>query len=120
MKTKPKFKDMKSMLKEFNESLRLLDADRPMDASLLKKEAKKAPTQALTESAPAPKTYVLAENAPLSRYSNSKSALSSFRVLAGLEEREISPWNPGILGETRSVRQLKEDFGMTEVKKDKK
>lgn len=118
---KPKFKNMSELLREFNESLRYMDKDMPKDKTLLKQEESKAHKAApIVESAPAPSAPVQAEAAPLSRYTSSKSALNSFRVLAGLEERELSPWNPGILGETRTVKKLQEDFGMTETKKDNK
>jgi hypothetical protein len=116
---KPRFKNMTEMLKEFNDSLRDMDRDRPKDRTLLsEKKTERAPV--IVEDAPAPKTFVQAEAAPLSKYSSSSAAMSSFRVLAGLEEREMSPWNPGILGETRTVKKMQEDFGMSKSKKDSK
>lgn len=110
---KPRFKNMADMISEFKESLEYMDKDMPKDASLLKKrpaaKSVMVTESVVTETRPVPK----AEAAPLSKYSSRSAALESFRVLAGLTEREMSPWNPGILGETRTVKKLQEDFGMT-------
>ena len=57
-----------------------------------------------------------AENAPLSRYTGQKGMIDSFRVLAGLEEQEISPRDPGIIGNTKTAQEMREDYGMAPKK----
>lgn len=109
---KPRFKNMADMLNEFKASLEYMDKDMPKDTSLLKKEKQPEARPVVESVQRESKPKVLAEAAPLSRYSSVEAAKNSFRVLAGLEEREVSPWNPGILGESRTVRQIQEDFGM--------
>lgn len=50
--------------------------------------------------------------APLSRYQTESSAIHSFRVLAGLEETELLPRDPGLSGTTRLTgAYLAEGYG---------
>ena len=108
---KPRFKDKAHLVAEFNSALRYLDQDSPKDPTIVPKQvASKKPVMESRQVQEKP--VMLAEAAPLSRYSSPGRATDSFRVLAGLEQREMSPWNPGIVGETRTVKNLMETFQM--------
>lgn len=110
----PRYKNLSSMVEGFYSLLNDMEELNPKDPTLRKPVVESKPKAApVVESKPV-KAKVIAEAAPLSQYSSSKGAVNSFRVLAGLEEREISPWDPGIFGQTKTVQEMKEDYGMAE------
>ncbi len=109
--SKPRYRDFGEYKAEFSAVLQGLDKRTPKDPTIVPKqivEQKAAPAPAKA------KPRVLAEAARYSKYSSPEKAMDSFRVLAGLEDRQMMPWNPGIVGETRSVSTLMEAFGMNE------
>lgn len=109
----PKYGSIKEALADFNSQLEKMEGQYERGPGLLLREHDhpRAPKkEELKESVqPEKKAKVVAENA--TRYSNPKSAMDSFRVLAGLEEREIMPWNPGVVGSTKSNLQIMEEAG---------
>jgi hypothetical protein len=114
-KCAPKFESLDDMLGDFDYKITEMDRWRSKDVSLLPKQEAKKPVvkTALTESKRAPKAEVTQK----SRYSTPNKAIESFKVLAGLTEREVNLWNPGLLGTTKPTHQIMEDFGMqTELK----
>lgn len=110
---KPKFNNIDELVGEFYGSLDYLDERLPKDKSL-RESAKPASKPVVTESKPVVKAKepVVAEDAFLSMYSSGQRALDSFRVLAGIEERVIMPWNASMGAETRSVGMLEEQWEM--------
>ena len=101
---KPKYRTLSAAIVDFNGLLRGLDERHPKDTTIIKPVA---PAKPVTESRGAEvKPVPMLEHAPLSKYSSSKSALNSFRVLAGLEERVIMPWDAGVVGTTRHNRDI--------------
>lgn len=107
---KPRFKTYEEMVQDFSWRIRKLDEDNPKDPTIL--EHKKPTPKPVIESKPEAKVVIKAEAARLSRYSSASRALDSFKVLAGLTEREMMPWNPGITAETRTAEMMAEAFGM--------
>lgn len=112
---KPKYKTTEELVADFNSNIRYLDRYDRKDTTLLpveQKQSGKPITESVkvVEARPAAKAEVV----KLSKYSTSKTAIDSFRVLAGLEERVLEPWNCGIVAETRSVSMLEEDFEMVD------
>ncbi len=114
---KPKYPDKLEFMLEFNAVLAGLDKANPKDPTQLPKQVK--PTnRALSESVKVVKVVVKpevkAESAWMSRYSTPARAMDSFRLLAGLDVVETMPWNPGIVGETRTPRAIMEDANVSE------
>ncbi len=93
---KPKYQNMAECVAEFNSLLR----NKLRDPA----PVKAVPVVAqLTENTEVVKKRVVkAEAVRNSRYSSSAKAMDSFRVLAGLEERDLMPWNAGAGAETRT------------------
>lgn len=111
---KPRYTNINECMAEFNSLLRHLDRQNPKDPAFAPKAAP-APVAALTESTEVEaRRVVKAERAHMSRYSSPQRAMDSFRVLAGLEESQLMPWNPGIVGETRTPAAIMEAAGIAE------
>jgi cell division septum initiation protein DivIVA len=113
-KTKPKFSNIDEMLNDFSYKITEMDRWRSKDKSLIKSEQKpvvKVPE--ITESNKSVKAKTIkAEQTKHGAYSKANKAIESFKVLAGLTEREVNLWNPGLLGTTKPTHQLMSDFGM--------
>lgn len=107
---KSRYKNASEYMAEYKSLLRDLDRQNPKDPALAPKAAPQVVESVEVET----RKPVKAERAFLSKYSSPKRAMDSFRVLAGLEERQIMPWNPGIVGETRTPQAMMEAFGMLE------
>ena len=105
---KPRFKDKKELVSDFKAALDYFDKDYVRVEHDAPPPAK--PLQESVEKTHQPE--IKAEAARLSQYSSSNSFRNSFKVLSGLVSKEAEPWNPGIVGETRSVKSLKEAFEM--------
>lgn len=106
---KPKFKNLSEMLNEYRHLM--------VDIGTVPPSTKQEKKPVVAESKVETKAAPLAERAPLSQYSSSKRALDSFRVLAGMEEREIMPWDPGLSGTTRYDNGVLAEANLTEDKK---
>lgn len=104
---KPRYGNVKDAVADFKSLLGELDVRHPKDPTL-RTESRQEPKPA-AKPAPEGKPRALAEHAPLSRYTSQNSALQSFRVLAGLEERDVMPWDSGVVGTTRHTKNIMSD-----------
>lgn len=111
---KPRYKSLSEAVKDYKEMLLGMDERHPKDQTIAESRKSERPAS-LTESKTEKPTKVRLEHAPLSRYSTPASAMDSFRVLAGLTEREAMPWNPGVVGTTKTNQQILSEANLAPV-----
>jgi hypothetical protein len=107
---KPKYRSLEEAHADYRAKLHGLDVRYPKDTTIIESKPVAKPAEK-REEAPAKAAQAMLEHAPLSRYSTSSSALDSFRVLAGLVERENVPWDPGRFGTTKFNERILAEAG---------
>lgn len=113
MALKPRYKTISEMVKNYYQMLNGMEDLNPKDPTLAKPNSKplveaKDKVKTITEVKPA----VKADVAHMSKYKTEEAVMRSFRVLAGLTEREISPWDPGVVGTTKTVAGMRSQYEM--------